>query len=381
MIIGIDVSPLSTAHKVRGIGFYVKRLVASLKKLRLEKLVIRELKNKEEIISQDYDLLHIPYFNPYFITVPWPWEIKKPMVVTIHDLIPVKYPDHYPPGIKGKLRWQAQKLLLKQSKLVITDSFASKYDINQLTGYPLDKTYVTYLAAGNEFQPLKANPPATPARSNGGRGTSKLEAVLKKYGLPDEFCLYVGDVNWNKNIPSLVKACEKINLPLVIVGKQAVSKDYDKKHVENKDLVWLQKKCSKLQSSNVQKNEFQLILTGFVSNKDLMKLYNLASVYCQPSFDEGFGLPVLEAMACGCPVVSSNRGSLPEVVGDAGILTDPTVDGLAKALTKVHSNETNHCSDLVEKGINRAKEFSWQKTAEKTKEVYKTALGGVRYRG
>ncbi len=369
MVVGIDVSPLYSGHKVRGIGFYTQRLEEALNELKNSKtpaassatkagkqIKIRELKSKEEIKKQDYDLLHIPYFNPYFLTMPWPWEIKKPMVVTIHDLIPVKYPDHYPPGIKGKIRWQIQKLLLKQAKLVITDSFASKYDIHDLAGYPLDRVYVTYLAAGKRFQRLKAN-------------SSKLKAIQKKYNLPDTFALYVGDVNWNKNIPSLVKACKKINLPLVITGKQAASKDYDKSHVENKDLVWLQAKIKKLTINH----QSLIIPVGFVPTEDLVALYNLATVYCQPSFDEGFGLPVLEAMACGCPVVSSNQGSLPEVVGEAGLLTKPTVQGLSKNLKNVVEN--NKLSKKLSKlGLARAKEFSWKKTASETLKVYRIAL-------
>ncbi len=362
MKIGIDVSPLHTGHKVRGIGFYVKRLVESLKNIQNskgQKFKIKELKSKAEIKRQDYDLLHIPYFDPYFLTLPWPWKIKKPLVVSIHDLIPIKYPEHYPPGIKAKFKWQIQKRLLKQSKLIITDSFASKYDIHELTGYRLDKIYVVYLAAGDEFQKLKVK-------------SEKLK-IKRKYNLPGAFALYVGDVNWNKNIPSLVRACEKIDLPLVIVGRQAASKDYDKSHPENKNVVWLQKKYSKFQFSNIQKNKFRLILTGYVSEDDLVALYNLATVYCQPSYDEGFGLPVVEAMACGCPVVSSNQGSLPEVIDEAGILIEPTSENLSEELQKVIRDEKLR-KKLSQAGIKRSGEFSWEKAAQKTLEVYKLAV-------
>jgi glycosyltransferase involved in cell wall biosynthesis len=364
MIIGIDVSPLYTGHKIRGIGFYVKRLMESLRKLGLKELVIKELENDEDVKRQDYDLLHIPYFNPYFLTIPWPWEISKPLVVTIHDLIPVKYPNHYPPGMKAKIRWQIQKILLRQTKLVITDSFSSKYDINNLTGYPLDRIYVVYLAAGENFKELKD-------------GNWKIE-IRDKYNLPHKFCLYVGDVNWNKNIPGLVEACQKIHLPLVIVGKQAVNKNYDKNHPENKDLVWLQKKNSKFQCSqplteSVVKNKFCLELTGFVSDDDLIALYNLATVYCQPSFDEGFGLPVLEAMACGCPVVCSNQGSLPEIAGEAAIFVKPTVNKLAKAIKNVTNSEKLQ-AELSQKGLVRIQHFSWNKTARETVKIYKMAI-------
>lgn len=379
MIVGIDVSPLYTGHKVRGIGFYVKRLLEAFENIqksnvpavssatvkrgyanqagrqKFKNFKIKSLKNPEDIKWQDYDLLHIPYFDPYFLTLPWPWEIKKPIVVTVHDLTPVKYPNHYPPGIKAKIRWQVQKILLKQAKLIITDSFSSKYDISEYTGYPLDKIYVTYLAAGKEFRRLETG--------------DWEQGIRKKYNLPDKFVLYVGDVNWNKNIPGLVKACQKIDLPLVIVGKQAVKQDYDRDHPENKDLVWIQKKVKQLTINH----QSLIIPLGFVPTDDLVALYNLATVYCQPSFDEGFGLPVLEAIACGCPVVSSNQGSLPEVVGEAGLLVEPTVETLAKSLRKVIKSKALQ-KKLSQMGLKRVKQFSWRKTAQETVEVYKIAM-------
>jgi glycosyltransferase involved in cell wall biosynthesis len=349
MIVGLDVSPLHTGHKVRGIGFYTKRLLQALKKQN-KNIEIKELKSPQDIKQQDYDLLHIPYFHPYFQTLPWPWQVNKPIIVTLHDMIPVKYPNQYPPGMQGEFKWYLQKLLLKQVDFVITDSFASKYDISDLAGYPADKIYVTYLAAGNQFKQLDPK-------------KEQLKKTQQKYNLPDDFVLYVGDINWNKNIPSLVNACNQAELPLVIVGKQAVNPEIDKDHIENKDLVWLQKKAD---------NNPLINTVGFVSMEELISLYNLATVYVQPSFDEGFGLPVLEAMACGCPVVSSNFGSLPEVVGEAAIKVEPTKERLAKKIDLV-INDKKIQKELSEKGIKRASEFSWQKTASKTVEIYKLA--------
>jgi len=353
MIIGIDVSPLYSGHKVRGIGFYTKRLLKEIKKLR--NLEILELKTKNEIGRADYDLLHIPYFNPYFFTLPF--KKKRPLVVTIHDLIPVKYPEHYPPGVKGRLRWQIQKRLLKRADAIITDSLASKRDIVDLTGYPEDQIRVVYLAAGEEFKKLEIRncPPADEA--------GKLE-ILKKYQLPEKFVLYVGDVNWNKNIPGLVKACEKIKTPLVIVGKQAINESVDPNHPENKDLIWLQ---------NYYRKHRLLILLGFIPTEDLVAIYNLATVYCQPSFDEGFGLPVIEAMACGCPVVASNRGSLPEVVGKAAILVKPRAEDLAEAIKSLLQSKKKR-KELISLGLKRANEFSWQKTAQQVKEIYQSLV-------
>lgn len=355
IVAGLDTSPLYSDHKVRGIGFYTKRLLEGLKKLDSSEFLVKELKNKEEIKKTDFDILHIPYFHPFFKTLPF--RKKMPLVVTIHDLIQIKNSKHYPVGLRGDFFWRLQKYWLKKADLVITDSFSSKYSINRLTKYPQDRIYVTYLAAGKEFKKLPVKD-----RSSFGR------KIKQKYHLPDTFVLYVGDVNWNKNVPGLVKACEKANTSLVIVGKQANSTDFNHKHPENKDLVWLQQEMSRENS--------KVIALGFVSTDDLVKIYNLAAVYCQPSFDEGFGLPILEAMACGCPVVCSDRASLPEVAGEAAIIVDPSVNSLADGIKKVLENK-NLAKKLSRLGLDHAKEFSWFKTAEQTLNVYKTLLMAV----
>jgi len=345
-IIGFDTSPLYSDHSVRGVGFYTQRLLTALKELNLKEFIIKELKSKSEIKRANFDILHIPYFSPFLKTLP---IIKtKPMVVTIHDLIPVKYPLLYPTGVRAKISWQLQKLLLKQVNLVITDSFASKYDIASLANFPQDRIFVTYLAAGKEFRVIK--------------NKRLLKEIRKKYQLPPQFCLYVGDANRNKNLPSLINACEKIDLPLVIVGKQAAVWDFDYTHPENKDLVFLKK--------HIKLRPDQILTLGFVPTKDLVYIYNLATVYCQPSIDEGFGLPVIEAMACGCPVVSSCGGSLKEVVDDAGVLLQsPWKNQLATAIKKILENKKIQ-KELSQKGLRRSKEFSWRKTAQKTLWVY-----------
>jgi len=348
--VGFDVSPLYSGHKVRGIGFYTQRLLEEIKKLR--NLEIIELKTGEEIKKANYDLLHIPYFHPYFFTLPF--RKRRLLIVTIHDLIPVKYPKHYPPGVKGRLCWEIQKRLLKRADAIVTDSFASKKDIVSLTGYPESKIQVVYLAPGKEFRKLKT-------------GNWRLE-IEKRYRLPKKFILYVGDVNWNKNIPGLVKACERIRIPLVIVGKQAVNKNIDPTHPENKDLVWLQNYYQNQRPclAGRQAETRNLFLLGFIPTKDLVAIYNLATVYCQPSFAEGFGLPVLEAMVCGCPVVSSNRTSLPEIADGAAVLVNPSVLGLVRGIKKAIEKRR----ELVSKGQKWVRKFSWQKTADKMSRLY-----------
>jgi len=355
--IGIDISPLKNANRFRGVGFYTKNLVDALQRLVEEdkkysnfeiKLINEQYSN---LTIQQFSLIHYPYFDPFFLTLPKRGNV--PIVVTVHDLTPLKFPEHYPSGIKGRLRWFTQKNRLKKVDTIITDSQNSKKDIIEIIGYPKNQIHVVYLAPAPNFKKLKIE-------------NLKLE-IKKKYRLPDTFVLYVGDVNWNKNMPGLVKACEKIGIPLVIVGKQAVSKDYDRTHIENRDLVWLQKKA---------KTSKSLLLLGFVSTKDLVAIYNLATVYCQPSFYEGFGLPVLEAVACGCPVVSSNRGSLPEICGKAALMFNPQRKGkISDALQKIIENK-KLAVDLSKRGLIQAKKFSWRKTAQETLNIYKKVLIG-----
>lgn len=356
--VGFDVTPLYSEHKIRGVGFYTSRLINELKKFNYLEVV--EIKNENDK-EQKLDLLHIPYFSPFQITLPMTKNF--PLVVTIHDLIPLKYPNNYPPGIKGKIKFELQKVLIKNIDFIITDSEASKNDIVSLLGIPENKIEIIYLAPDQNHRPLK---------NEDGWTKEKISQLRTKYHLPEKFILYVGDVNFNKNIPSLIKTCKIIKKPLVIVGKQAAAPPQDPKHIENSDLVWLQDQANK-HKGNGESDKFSITLTGFVSDEELTQIYNLASVYCQPSIDEGFGLPVLEAMACGCPVVCSDRGSLPEVAGKAAYLSSPEPKDLAKAIKKILSNKKLALA-LRKKGLIRSKKFTWKKTAKQTQKLYRRTI-------
>lgn len=343
MKVAIDVSPLKSAHQFRGIGVYTKRLVEALKKHPAADLEVVLV--EEGNIPKNCDLIHYPYYDLFWSTLPL--ARKKKTVVTIHDTIPLIFPKHYPPGVKGRLRFQKQKLALKTASAVICDSKNSKKDIVKYLDFPDDKIYVVYLAPGEEFKPI------TDHRS--------LTAIRRKYRFPKQFVLYVGDVNYNKNVLGLVKACKKIKVPLVIVGKQAAQKSFDHKHIENQPLKTLIDEYGK---------DPDIIRLGFVPDEDLVVIYNLATVYCQPSFYEGFGLPVLESMVCGTPVVASKKSSLPEIVGRAAVLIDPyDIIDIANGLT-VAIEDRDLREDLIQKGLKQAKKFSWKKTADGTYKVY-----------
>jgi len=347
MKVAVDVSPLKTTHQFRGIGAYTKHLVKALqtvKRADFEAVLVEEGK-----IPKDCDLIHYPYFDLFFRTLPL--MKKRKTVVTIHDTTPLVFPEHYPPGIKGKLKFGAQKIALRTVSGVITDSNNSKKDIAKYLNYPKEKIHVIYLAAGEIFKPIT--------------GHRSLVTVKRKYHLPNQFVLYVGDVNYNKNILGLVKACKLIKVPLVIIGKQAVQKKFDRKNIENQPLVQLIKLYGK---------DKDVIRVGFVPDEDLVALYNLATVYCQPSFYEGFGLPVLEAMACGTPVVTSKKASLPEIAGKAAIFIDPydindIANGLIAAIEDGGLRE-----DLIAGGLKQAKKFSWEKVADETYKVYQEII-------
>lgn len=350
MKIAFDIRPLSNPEKFRGVGVYTKNLLKKLQTPIFKKIEIFEFDDEDQI-PQDTDLIHYPYFNPFLLTLPL--KFKKPTVVTVHDMIPLLFPQHFPKGVKGWFKWQYQKLRLKQTNHIITDSQASAQDICQVAHIKKLKISSVYLAASDDFKPA--------SRTEQAR-------VKKKYQLPDKFVLYVGEFNWNKNVVGLTKACLDLEMPLLVAGGRAVDENYDHSHPENQPLSEFQ---------HLAKDNAELTTTpGYVSQKDLIALYSTAAVYCQPSFYEGFGLPILEAMACGCPVVCSNKGSLPEVAGKAVFyIKDPySLTSIEKTLKKALNLSKNQRQKMIDQGLRQAERFSWQKTAQKTVEVYEKVI-------
>jgi len=363
MKVAIDNQPLITGHKVRGIGMHTNELIRAIKAN--ERLIdIKAVDLKKGDLSR-YDIVHYPYFNPFFATLPDEKIKEQKLVVTIHDLIQLIYPLHYPPGVGGRIEFARQKKRLNNVDAVITISETSKKDIVRFLDINPNKVHVIYLAPRKVF---KAKVTKTVVKN-----------VKKKYKLPAKYILYVGDINYNKNIPTLIKACKINDLPLVIVGKQALD-------IENKgvDIIgvegprdWLRFLLNK---PHPEEAHYQAILavldektvrTGFVDEVDLVAIYNMASVYCQPSFYEGFGLPVLEAMACGTPVVISQTQALVEVAGNAALSFNPKSEkDLAGKLNNLWKNKDIH-NKYSTKGLKRANQFSWEKTAKGTVAIYK----------
>ena len=336
MKIAIDTGPLKSGHKVRGVGFYTQNLIVALGN-RVTAVDFRE------VDLAQYDLIHYPYFSPFQKTLP----LRKPArsVVTVHDLIPLLYPKHYPPGLRGKVNFSWQKLLIKKVDHIIADSETSKKDIIKFFGVHPGKIVVVRLAPGEMFKKL---------------------VVKKHYKLPKRFVLYVGDVDYNKNIPGLIKAVKILDIPLVMVGKQAGE-------IENQDLAHPELMHLKEILPDF-KNNPKVIRLGFVSDEDLVAIYNLATAYCQPSFCEGFGLPVLQAMACGTPVVAAKTPALMEIGESACLYADPQdPKDMAQKIKRVLDNPSLQ-KDLSQKGLKQVKKFSWTKTAQETYKVYEKAL-------
>lgn len=268
-------------------------------------------------------------------------------VITIHDVFP-----YVSPKTSTTLDWLIYHfwlpLAVRGVDAVITDSTHSKADILRYFHLKSDKVTVIPAAAGDRYQPLEP---------------AQVQSVLRRYQLAQPYILYVGSIEPRKNLLRLLQAYARLrdDLPawkLVIVGARnawkstPISAELRKLNLTS----WVQ-------------------FTGYVPEEDLPALYNGASLFVFPSLYEGFGLPVLEAMACGTPVITSNISSLPEVAGDAALLVDPyNVDEIAAVMRRVLS-DPDLCADLRHRGLERAKEFSWERTARQTLEVYRKVLG------
>ena len=343
MRVAIDISPLSSGHKGRGIGVYTKELIEALKTYEPQhKYILVTGKNDT---APDVDIVHYPFFDPFFLTLPF--KKLKPTVVTVHDLIPLVFPDKFPTGIRGAIKWQIQKVSLMGATRIITDSDASKRDIAKITGFDEQHIDRVYLAPSSKYKPIT--------------DVKRLSEVTKKYTLPKRFVLYVGDVNWNKNIPGLLRAVAKLSIPLVFVGKAFLDENLQ----ETKEIQKL------ITNLGIEK---YIVKPGFISDEDLVCMYSLAACLVQPSFYEGFGLPVLEAFACGCPVVAADNSSLSEILGPSIKISAESFDEIAEGIENILNMSIKDRASLQKKQFTWVKQFTWEKTAHETASVYERIL-------
>lgn len=353
---------------VRGIGAHTTELLKQFRNYQFSPPAGRAGISNFQITNdvKEADIVHITKFHPFFVSIPFKKPAKK-VVLTIHDLIPLVYPKNYTPGLKGKIKFLINKFLIQKNvDAIVTISETSKKDICRFLAIEPAKIRVIGLSARKIFKQIN--------------NKKKLDDIKKKYKLPDSFALYVGDVNFNKNILTLLKACRIVDIQLVICGKQALEIESDinisklngpmdyvrylfgKPHPEIAHLIELNESIK-----NVQR-------LGFITDEDLVLIYNLASVYIQPSLYEGFGLPVLEAMASGCPVIVSKTQALVEIIGNAAQTFDPeSYSDLSNKISLVTSNGKIRES-FINAGFGQAAKFSWEKTAQETMRLYKDIL-------
>jgi glycosyltransferase involved in cell wall biosynthesis len=300
----------------------------------------------KNILNKNVDIIHnLDNLGPYLIK--HKYENKKVNYVqTVHDIAPVIYPQLYNQLVKFDFKIILPRILMN-CDLIIAASYSTKKDLIRTFGIDKNKIIVIHLGVDTSFFYPRT-------------GT---ESCLKKYGIKDKYLLYVGTDNPRKNLTKLIisfiKLSKDIPHNLVLVGP------IDK----NKILKILSEYCyTESLKNNLLK---RIIILGYIDYDDLPIIYSSASEFIFPSLYEGFGLPILEAMACSVPVVVSKNSSLPELVGDAGVyIEDPlNIDDIYYAVLKNLDNDTALLR-LKEKGLDRAKKFSWEQTINKTIGIY-----------
>jgi len=308
-------------------NFFVKRLNNHRKD-------VNRTYSEKMISAGAYDIFHPTYYDPYFLDV----LPDKPFVLTVYDMIYELFPEYFPGSIKFL---EGKSFLIAKAAKIITISESAKRDLLQLYHLPSDKIEVVYLA--NSLQPI----PAVQKRE------------IESLQIPERFVLYVGKRVLYKNffffVESIVPLLQRDpSLTLVCAGGQdftsAEKKFFRTRGIENK--------------------------LRYVPGNDafLSSLYGRAAAFVFPSLYEGFGIPVLEAFACNCPVLISNTSSLPEIAGDACVQFDPrNKASIYNAVQRVLSSTTLQ-TELREKGRERVQLFSWERTANETKQIYKNII-------
>lgn len=293
-------------------------------------------------------LLHVPYFAP-------PLVAHAPVIATIHDLIQLVYPA-YAGSLAVRLYNRLVALGARRCAALLADSEASRRDILRLLHVPPERVRVVYLAASSRFRPCEDR--------------QALAAIRTKYGLPERYILYLGGLDVRKNVPALLRAYAR--LPQTLRREQRLCLAIVGRPRSDAPLRFppLEPEIARLGIEN------EVRLLGWVPEDDKPLLYAAAALFAFPSLYEGFGLDPLEALACGTPVVCSNRTSLPEVVGNAGLLVDPADEhAFAAAIEQVLTSPAL-AAELAARGPRRAACFSWEHTAREVAETYRYVFAG-----
>jgi glycosyltransferase involved in cell wall biosynthesis len=291
--------------------------------------VIKDLKKKKPDLFWAPTSYIIPAFAPKGMKV----------ILTIHDLIAFLFPMQHNKKAVLLERMMVPRAIKRATK-ISTVSYNTKRDIQRKFNVPTKKTFIAPCGASKIFRPI---PDPIERRK-----------IQKKYNLPEKFILGVGTLSPRKNFNRLIQAYEQIadkhpDTDLVIVGDKGWNFERTVKQSSAKERVHL---------------------VGYVGGNEIAVLYNMAEIFVFPSLYEGFGMPPLEAMACGCPVITSNLSSLPEVVGKAALLIDPySVPDIAASMEKILTNPTLK-RELIEKGFEQVKKFMWEESAKKLVDTF-----------
>jgi len=269
-------------------------------------------------------------------------------VVTVHDVAVLRFPELFRPWQRHYTR-VVLPCVARRARAVIAVSTATKQDVVELLGVPEDR--VTVIANG-----------LTPGIGRVAADSARAREVRTRYALPERFILTVGSVEPRKNLRRLIEAVR-------LVAERSDTRDIALVHAGPEG--WLSQDIPDVARS---RGNGRVRFLGHVSDEDLVGLYSLARCCAYPSLWEGFGFPVVEAMASGCPVLTSRVSSLPEIAGDAALLVEPTsIEEIADGLTRLWTDDAL-CTRLARRGIERAKAFSWERTAAETVAVYDAAL-------
>jgi glycosyltransferase involved in cell wall biosynthesis len=359
-----------------GIGTYIRNLLRQLARLDRETEYVLLCRAEDLGIaaplgpnfravlesSPNYSIreqLHVPwvlaktrpdvYHAPHYVLPP---AIRCRSVVTIHDCIHLMFPQYLRNRAAHAYARAAMWTAARRSDCILTVSEASKRDILHFFNVRPEKIVVVYNAIDEQFW-------VSPCEEDVAR-------VRERYQLHRRFVLYVGNIKPHKNLVRIIEAFDELRrrnvddeLKLLIIGDE------------------ISKLPALRRAVHTHKLHKHVRFLGYVSTETLAILYRLSSVFVFPSLYEGFGLPPLEAMACGTPVVTSNVSSLPEVAGDAAVLVDPyDVDAIADGIYRVLS-DPHLAAEMRRKGLERAREFSWQRSVARTREVYRTVGGAA----
>jgi glycosyltransferase involved in cell wall biosynthesis len=273
------------------------------------------------------------FHSPSFVSSPF---IKCKMIMTIHDLNHLRFPQYYSKFHKYYYKYIVKTSALKCEKILTVSNF-SKSEIVEWLKCDKNKVVVTYNGVDDKFKVIDDK--------------DELDRVKQKYNLPDKFVLYIGNLKPHKNVETLVKAMKDVDndARLIINGKPNES-------------------LTKIMNELDLSNRIQFI--GYVEDDDLPIMYNLAKIFVFPSLYEGFGLPPLEAMKCGCPVIVPDSTAFPEVVGDAAIkIKNISVVKLTESINEALKNKKDYFQ-IIKKGIIQTQKFNWKYECEKIHKLY-----------